>query len=239
MVEGGKIDWACHANDAVSSVTNTIAFDLAVAEAVEFARKHPRDTLIVVTGDHECGGLTLGFAGTNYNTDFPLLKQQLISFQKFTDESLKLWKDECSGCSFDDLKPTITHYFGLKFDGDPSKDPMVVEAYQEKMLEDAFLRSMAGEKVKSNDPHTNVLYGGYDPLVVSVTHILNNKAGLAWTSFKHTGVPVSTSAMGAGADIFNGYYDNTDVARKIMSVMGVKGDVHRAEGPAAVKLAAN
>ncbi len=63
MVEGGKIDWACHANDAAAFIQNTIAFDNSIAKAVEFAKKHPEETLIVVTGDHECGGLTLGFAG--------------------------------------------------------------------------------------------------------------------------------------------------------------------------------
>ncbi len=63
MVEGGKIDWACHANDATASILNTISFDESVQKALAFYKKHPKDTLIVVTGDHECGGLTLGFAG--------------------------------------------------------------------------------------------------------------------------------------------------------------------------------
>ena len=55
MVEGGKIDWACHANDAASTITDTIALDNAVAEAVEFYNEHPDETLIIVTGDHETG----------------------------------------------------------------------------------------------------------------------------------------------------------------------------------------
>ena len=87
---------------------------------------------------------------------------------------------------------------------------------------------MGGEEEASKNPETYLLYGGYDPLTVSLTHILNNKAGLGWTSFKHTGVPVSTSAMGVGAAIFNGYYDNTDIAKKIMSVMGVPAQVQYA-----------
>ena len=58
---------------------------------------------------------------------------------------------------------------------------------------------------------------------VTLTHLLNQKAGLAWTSYSHTGVPVLTSAMGAGAESFAGFYDNTDVAWRTMSVMGLKG----------------
>jgi alkaline phosphatase len=64
MVEGGKIDWSCHANDARTSIDDTIAFDDAVKVAIDFMRRHPGETLIVVTGDHETGGLTMGWAGT-------------------------------------------------------------------------------------------------------------------------------------------------------------------------------
>jgi len=77
MIEGGKIDWACHANDAMAAIQDTIAFDDAVAVAVDFMNEHPRRTLIVVTGDHECGGMTLGFAGTNYDTYFEVLNGQM------------------------------------------------------------------------------------------------------------------------------------------------------------------
>ncbi len=56
MVEGGKIDWACHSNDAAASIHDVIALDEAVAEAVKFYKKHPRETLIIVTADHETGG---------------------------------------------------------------------------------------------------------------------------------------------------------------------------------------
>jgi alkaline phosphatase len=58
MVEGSQIDWACHANDADTTIRQTLLFDLAVKEAVEFAVKD-RHTLVIVTADHETGGLTL------------------------------------------------------------------------------------------------------------------------------------------------------------------------------------
>ena len=68
MCEGGKIDWACHANDAASSIHDTQALADAVQVAIDFAKEHPDETLILVTGDHETGGLTIGFAGTDYDT---------------------------------------------------------------------------------------------------------------------------------------------------------------------------
>ncbi|ACF13156.1 Alkaline phosphatase [Chloroherpeton thalassium ATCC 35110] len=91
MVEGGKIDWACHANDAVCAVREVAEFDKAIGEAIKFYESHKKETLIVVTGDHECGGLTLGFAGTGYNSTFQILNHQKISFEEF-GEKVASWK---------------------------------------------------------------------------------------------------------------------------------------------------
>ena len=55
-----------------------------------------------------------------------------------------------------------------------------------------------------------VLYGTYNPFSVTVTHILNNKSGVDFTSYSHTGLPVAVFANDAGANAFVGYYDNTD-----------------------------
>lgn len=58
MVEGGRIDHASHANDFENTVSETLAFDLAVSEALEYASSR-NDTLIIVTADHETGGLMI------------------------------------------------------------------------------------------------------------------------------------------------------------------------------------
>ncbi|MFH0867567.1 MAG: alkaline phosphatase [Bacteroidota bacterium] len=67
MVEGGKIDWACHGNDAATAVHEVIAFNDAVKKAYEFYLKYPENTLIIVTADHETGGLTLGTGYDEYS----------------------------------------------------------------------------------------------------------------------------------------------------------------------------
>ena len=216
MVEGGKIDWACHANDATAAILNTKSFDDSVKVALDFYKKHPKETLIVVTGDHECGGLTLGFAGTKYGSHFAVLGAQNESFQKFTDETLKDFKTGKG--TFEDMKKIITSTFGLKFSG-VKDDPTVLSDFEIAELQDAFNRSM-DDNWKQNAKEY-LIYGDYEPLAVTVTHLLNQKAGLAWTSYKHTGVPVTTSAIGVNEQSFNGSYDNTDVAKKIMSAMGV------------------
>ena len=60
MCEGGDIDWTAHANKTMPMVMDVLELDEAVAVAYEFYKKHPKETLIIVTADHETGGLSLG-----------------------------------------------------------------------------------------------------------------------------------------------------------------------------------
>jgi alkaline phosphatase len=71
MVEGSQIDWTCHANDAKGTVRQTLLFDQAVAAAVEFALRDG-NTLVLVTADHETGGLTLIGGGNEDKGDTEL-----------------------------------------------------------------------------------------------------------------------------------------------------------------------
>lgn len=223
MVEGGKIDWTCHANDAATAVYDVVAFDAAVRKAHAFYEAHPDDTLIVVTGDHETGGLTIGFAGTQYASFFQLLKGQNISFDEFTQTVFKEYKDANAGkpTKFEDMIPLLKEHFGLLVEGEGD---LVLKDYELQELKEAFVQSMSGVKVDAGTIDY-LLYGSYDPFVVKITHILNQKAGLGWTTYSHTGLPVGTSAVGVSSDVFNGFYDNTDIAKKLMTIIGVAPQV--------------
>ncbi|ADC50677.1 alkaline phosphatase [Alkalihalophilus pseudofirmus OF4] len=59
MVEGSQIDWAGHAHDAAWAMKDSEAFEMAVEEALEFAKKDGK-TLVVVAGDHDTGGMSVG-----------------------------------------------------------------------------------------------------------------------------------------------------------------------------------
>jgi len=72
MVEGGKIDWAAHSNDLAGTIFEMLDFDQAIAAAYEFYKQHPDETLIVVTADHETGGVTLG-RGKGYVYDLSVV----------------------------------------------------------------------------------------------------------------------------------------------------------------------
>lgn len=60
MSEGGEIDWTAHSKDLAGTVMEILGFDEAIAVAYEFYKKHPKQTLIVVTADHNTGGPALG-----------------------------------------------------------------------------------------------------------------------------------------------------------------------------------
>ena len=70
MVEGSQIDWGGHDNDFEYVITELIDFDKAIGKALEFAKKDG-NTLVIVTADHETGGLTLNEDTTNYNSFIP------------------------------------------------------------------------------------------------------------------------------------------------------------------------
>lgn len=226
MIEGGKIDWACHANDGVSSAYEVVAFDEAIGIALDFAKKHPEETLIVVTGDHDCGGLTIGFAGTGYKSAFNLLANQKISFQIFSEEAIKMMK---AGDSFDKLLSYACDMFGFTNttkDGSEGVLPQTSELsdVEMNMLKTAYTKSLnklKGVKFDDADIYYRA-FSGYDPFTTTCTHILNNKAGIDYSSYSHTAVPVPVFAVGAGQELFSGYYDNTDIAKKIMQAANLK-----------------
>ncbi|BCN28944.1 alkaline phosphatase [Anaeromicropila herbilytica] len=222
MVEGGKIDWACHANDAGSSINDTIALSNAVDQAVQFYNQHPTETLILVTGDHETGGLTIGYAGTNYDTYLANLSNQKTSYAKFDSNYVANYKK--NNTPFAQVLSDIKTNFGLitSNDSDAAKNPkLVLTDYELQLLKKAYDRTMAQTKEKQTQEEY-VLYGSYEPLTVTITHLLNNKSGINFSSYSHTGLPVGVYAEGVGQDLFGGYYDNTNIYSNLANLLNIK-----------------
>ena len=238
MVEGGKIDWACHANDAGATINDTIALDEAVGKAVEFYNEHPDETLILVTGDHETGGLTIGFAGTDYDTFLTNISNQKISYAKYDSDYVAAYKENQT--DFETVMADITELFGLQApageteqtqqadskDQHPESEDgagsLVMTDYEYEKLQAAYEETMSrtGEETEFSQEEY-LLYGSYEPLTVTITHILNNKSGIDFSSYAHTGLPVEVFAMGVGQEQFDGYYDNTDIFNKMAAITGV------------------
>lgn len=194
MIEGGSIDWCGHANEAATNLMEVLALDKAVRAALEFAQKHPDETLIVVTGDHETGGMTMGFAGTGYALYVDRLAKQKCSIGRF-GELLKKARSAKENFDFDDACAMLTKYFGFEFSGD---GPMKISDSELKTLREAFEQ---------------------DKLPDAARRVMNAKAGVGWTSGAHTALPVLTTSYGKKADVFTGFIDNTDIANRLKTLV--------------------
>jgi len=234
MIESGKIDWAGHANDAGALIHDMLVFDKAIESALEFYKNHPNETLIVVIGDHETGGMGVGWAGTagipsqpglsanlgtGYSMYFDRIAKQTRSYVAFDEEVIKPYKAKVTNVSqrkIEDLQSDILESFGI----DLRPGSLNVSEFQKNQIETAFKRSME-QPVDAPHEGWNVFHGSYEPLSVKLTQVLNQTAGIGWTTYSHTATPVATFAKGAHQDLFGGYYDNTDIFYKLASAMNL------------------
>lgn len=115
MIEGASIDHASHPRDIATTIKETIEFDRSVRLAYEFYKKHPDETLIIVTADHETGGLTIGETTTHpFNWEY-------VNYQKMSKESLsKLFQKMRETGEIDTWEKTKKYWprtpdYGIKF----------------------------------------------------------------------------------------------------------------------------
>ncbi len=210
MVEGGKIDWACHANDAAATARDVHSFDAAIREAHAFYRKHPDETLIVVTADHECGGLSLGNRLNGYTIRPGLLKHQKHSLQRFAEKA-DLWRKTGSVTNAMALD-SVRVWFGV---GVTAADSLLTIPQADA---DVLAATYADGKAEK--------------FAAAVTRILNDRAGIGWASNVHTMTPVQVFAIGAGSGSFSGMYDNTAIANHIIRLGRLTNNVPRKANPA-------
>jgi len=174
------------------------AFDEALQVALEFQRRSP-DTLIIVTGDHETGGLSVTYAlkdltGTSSKNRFyagdshlKLLNGISISL----DKALESLGKKPSAEALDKL--LAAHFPGFKLDPD---------------LRDSILKNQVLER--------NFSY----PVQNGLGRMVSRQTGVYWGTSGHTTEPVLVGALGPGAERFRGYYDNTDFAKILHALLG-------------------
>jgi len=212
MVEGGKIDWACHDNDAATVVQEVLDFDEAVGEALNFYEKHPDETLILVFADHETGGMGLGTDGMNQDFAYALLDNQQCSNGVLSKEIDLFIEKNGKSTDFKDVMRIVTEKTGLGNEG------LELNSLEKQQLEEAFLATI--NKSNQGSDLTKSLYGGNNPLAITAVKMLGNKAGIGWTTFHHSAIPVPIRAIGVGADQFGGYIDNTDIPKITEELLG-------------------
>ena len=201
MVEGGKIDWACHGNDAATVFHEVVDMDNAIRVAYEFYKKHPKETLIVVTADHETGGLGLGTGP--YKLNLKVLDAQKQSQDELSRAITNLRRMR-KVINWEEMKEFLGEKMGFW-----KELPLNWE--QEKMLRDAYEDSF----VKKHVVFEESLYAKTEPLAVAAKKVMSQLAYLGWCSGGHSAGYVPVYAIGAGSKLFMGKMDNTDIPKRI------------------------
>ena len=208
MFEGGRVDYAGHANDAGSNLRDVLALDEAVKVALMFLDQHPDETLVITTGDHETGGMSMGFAGIGGRFKVQLLAGQKVSIEKFSDEVKRLLKKREGKVSFEEMKPVLVEKFGLS---------ELTEA-EEKSLSKAFAQDVENVRNRLKDTTAHDVARRY-AFAQTVKMVLNARAGIGWSSGSHTALPTFTTAKGVGAEILLGMTENTDLGRRMKGLL--------------------
>ena len=206
MVEGGKIDWACHSNDAATAFREVIDLDEAVRVAYEFYEQHPDETLIVITADHETGGIGLGTGKYELHTD--MLKYQRKSAEAFSRMLATQHQKDDKGFTWDFVRGLLEENFGFwkHIALDDKETAELEQAYK------AFCEGVAKD-------HKS-LYASENAIAATARKIMNKKAMVGWISDGHSNGYVPVFAIGAGAENFNGRIDNTEIPKKIARIAG-------------------
>lgn len=207
MVEGGNIDHAGHANDGGTILREVIDFDKSLALAWNFYLAHPDETLIVVTADHETGGLSIGTTTTGYAVRPEVTALQKVSKEMFSEYVKSLARDRRI-YRWPDMEEYLAENLGFG-------SAVILTGEETAELAAMFENMMAG---RNSAPDQETLYATFDGFSARVFELLNDKAGLGFTTIKHTGAPVPVFAVGVGASDFSGVNDNTDLPRKILSI---------------------
>jgi alkaline phosphatase len=194
LIEASQIDWAGHGND----ITDAMAEMDDLAKTLEylevFVKKHP-DTLVVMTADHSTGGLTIAANG-KYEWDPEIL------------HNIKYSTD------------TITK----KLVSNKITDKITTHLFNFSLTENELTRLIDSKKGLKNDDSHNMYADDHaskiqKAILKTVKEIINERTNTGWTSSGHTAIDVPVFALGKNKDVFYGFQDDTDIAKKIFNLL--------------------
>lgn len=210
MVEGGKIDYGAHNNDGAATFQEVNDFASSIDLALAFYNRHPEETIIVVTADHETGGLMLGTGGY-------VLDPRPIFSQRYSEVVLNAkFREFVSG---EDGVPTWARTRGWFMKNLGLWETVPVPSKDERKLWESYEASFGAEGARVVS-----LYSVSTKVISEALDYVNRRAGFSWAHGSHTGSPVGLYVMGSAANIksFAECRDNTDIPAAIAKVAGYK-----------------
>ncbi|MBQ3121578.1 MAG: alkaline phosphatase [Bacteroidaceae bacterium] len=202
MVEGGKIDYASHSDDGATALNEVIDFDNAIKVAYEFYKKYPNETLIVVTADHETGGLVLGYSGA-YALNLKALKGQKVSADRMASILRRASRARME-LRWERVQELLKENFGLWGEIEMTKE----ETHELRVY---FEQAYATTDIAKRESKLS-------SMAHRAKQMVNQKALLSWAGPNHSASFVPLFAIGAGAENFHGVIDNTDIPKTIKKI---------------------
>ena len=181
--------------------------DNAIKVAYEFYEQHPDETLIVITADHETGGIVLGTGPSELNLQ--ALKAQKVSDSKLTKIVNGLRAKYKNQVPWEAIQETLKENFGFW-------DSVQLNKRQEERLKAVYDKSFGNQPVELE----KTLYNQDEPIVGEAKRILNSIAKVGWTSGGHSAGLVPVYAIGANAELFHTRMNNTDIPGTIAKAAG-------------------
>lgn len=204
MIEGSQIDWCGHANDIACAMAEMDDFAKAIKVAKAYVDRHP-DTILVVTADHETGGLSLGSEGKyTWNTD-------VIKGVKHTATEISRLLLESSAAGVPSLWKTLT---GIQLQDQELQSLQLALQQAQKAVGSKPLTSLEG-LTKAQETALEALHA-------AVKKPINHYSKTGWTSGAHTAIDVPVLAWGTQRGDFAGFQDNTDIAAKLIGYIEAK-----------------
>lgn len=193
QIEGGRVDHACHNNDAAAALRDQLALDAALQVVLDFQRRHP-ETLVVVTTDHGNANLGLNGMGSSYRDSSERFRR-VAEIKASFPEILKQLKELDSDTAIADVLGEMT---GLRVAADKLE---------------TFRPYVKGKG--------HALFDQMNSDVAALGQLLANHLGIGFTGTTHTSDYVPIVAIGPGAERFCGMVQNTDVFRHYTSMAGI------------------
>lgn len=204
MVEGGMIDYACHGDDAATAIGEVWDMNEAMKEAYAFYEQHPDETLILVTADHETGGLALG--NSDYTLHLDQLQYQKCSAWILSDLFTQLFKENKKP-SWEQVQSIYREQLGFWEKVEISSD------------EEQELKALYKAALKHQTKDTKTMYKTINKLGDAGIALVNKKAHIGWTTRAHSAHMVPIFAIGPGAQSFSGWHDNTEIVPLLRRVI--------------------
>ncbi len=207
QIEGGMIDYACHRNDIGNAINEVLDLDRAVKVAYEFYQQHPDETIIVISADHETGGLVMGKGPYELHTD--LLKYQTRSIEETKWILRQLYKKNPKKFTREEVDKQLQTILGL--------GGGIALTDQNKERIDRRWQAIE-EAIAANDKVNDRI----GDLCETCKHILSEVALISWASGGHSNGYVPVYAIGPGTEVFQGRIDNIEIAPAMARIAGYK-----------------